>query len=223
MNSGSLGVLGGTFNPVHFGHLRFAQELTELLGLEQTRLIPAGQPWHRDAPKVSALHRLEMVRIAVAGNPRFAIDDRECRQPTPSYTVDTLRALRVELGAERAFFLLMGADAFMALTTWKDWQRLFELTHIVVAHRPGIDFDMVEQSLPPALQAEYRSRVTRDVASLREKSAGHIVPILTTALEISATAIRKLIASGRSPRYLLPDAVIDYIRQHQLYGSLNEG
>ena len=122
-----IGVMGGTFDPVHVGHLRLAEEMAEAIGLERVLFIPAGQPPHRGVPRTASLHRLEMARRAIAGNPRFVVDAREVQRPRPSYTVDTLTALRAELGKEQPLWLLLGADAFLELPTWHDWRQLFEL------------------------------------------------------------------------------------------------
>ncbi|HMA11917.1 MAG TPA: nicotinate (nicotinamide) nucleotide adenylyltransferase, partial [Steroidobacteraceae bacterium] len=122
-----IGIFGGTFDPIHFGHLRLAEEMAEAIGLDRVLFIPAGQPPHRGAPRTAAAHRLEMVRRAVAGNPRFEADAREVNRLRPSYTVDTLNELRAELGNERPLWLLLGADAFLGLPSWHEWRRLFEL------------------------------------------------------------------------------------------------
>jgi len=161
-----------------------------------------------------------MARLAIADNSLFELDERECRQRGPSYTVDTLSALRDEWGNKRPVCLFIGTDAFVALTTWKNWQRLVDLAHIVVAYRPGVALDAGQ--LQPALRAVYDARLTTDSKALTDRPAGFIHPIATTALDISATAIRSLFAQRRSPRYLLPHAVIDYIDHHQLYRTLNE-
>jgi nicotinate-nucleotide adenylyltransferase len=137
LNSTSpVGVLGGTFDPIHFAHLRLAQELAAAIGLAKVLFIPAGTPPHRGTPFVSAGHRREMVRIAIEGNALFELDERELHRDGPSYSFDTLTGLRAELG-RRPLCLLLGADAFAALTTWHRWEELFELAHLVVAHRPG--------------------------------------------------------------------------------------
>ena len=136
-----IGVFGGTFDPIHYGHLRLAEELADRLQLGEVRIVPARVPPHRAAPKVTSSHRLEMVRLACAGNPRFLVDDRECRREGPSYTVDTLLGLRAELAADTPLCLLMGVDAYLALTTWSRWERLYDLAHIVIAHRPGFERD----------------------------------------------------------------------------------
>jgi nicotinate-nucleotide adenylyltransferase len=163
-----------------------------------------------------------MVRLAIEDNALFELDERECRQTTPSYTVDTLSALRAEWGKQRAICLLIGTDAFVALTTWKQWEKLFDLAHLVVAYRPGVALDTLAEQLPPALRAAYEARRTSDPRVLQSQPAGYVLPIASTALDISATAIRGLIAQGRSPRYLLPRAVIAYIEGHQLYRTLHE-
>jgi len=158
-----IGLLGGTFDPIHFGHLRLAQELADALGLARVRFIPTGIPPHRDSPEVSGAHRLQMVRIAIAGNLLFEADDREIRREGVNYTYDTLTELRDELG-ERPLCLLMGADAFAALTTWHRWQELFDLAHVVIAHRPGFRL----QELQAALPAPLRKLLHRMLAALRE-------------------------------------------------------
>jgi nicotinate-nucleotide adenylyltransferase len=215
---GPVGVMGGTFDPVHFGHLRLAQEAACLLDLEQVRWIPAGQPWHRAGPLASAVQRLHMVRLAIAGNARFSLDDAEIRQTTPSYTVETLIRLREELGPDRPLVLLLGADSFGKLDSWKRWPELFGLAHIFVAHRPGHDFTPV--NIAPALSAEWRRR-TGAPDKVQTQAAGTVVTCGTTALDISATAIRTHLAQGRSPRYLLPGAVLDYIEAQCLYTQEN--
>jgi len=218
MNS-LMGVLGVTFNPIHYAHLRLAEELAYTLSLQSVRLIPARIPPHREAPRVSSEHRLEMVKAACTGNTRLTVDERECRRSGPSYTVDTLRELREELGAQQPLCLLMGADAFVALMTWSRWQQLFELAHIAIARRPGFALDAGR--MPAALAHEVETRMTQEMSHLHMRPAGNITLCTITALDISGTAIRSCIAEGRSVRYLLPDSVLDYIRQHQLYKDLD--
>lgn len=205
-----LGVFGGTFDPIHYGHLRLAEDMADALGLERVLFIPAGQPPHRGAPRTEARHRLAMVRRAVAGNPRFVADAREVERDAPSYTVDTLTELRAELGNERPLWLLLGADAFLALPTWHDWRRLFGLANIAVAARPGALL-LDAASFPTMLGDEVAQR--RD----RSGPAGGVRIRQTPPLDISATAIRDTLARGGSARYWLPDSVLDYIHEHQLY------
>jgi nicotinate-nucleotide adenylyltransferase len=209
-----LGLFGGTFDPVHTGHLRLAEEAIGHLALGGVRWIPAGQPAHRGAPDVSAGQRLDMVRLAVASNPRFSVDVAEIEAAAPSYTVPTLERLRAELGADQPLVLLLGADAFAGLASWHRWREVFALTHIAVSHRPG--FPVTAATLPPLLAAEFAAR-QQDAQALPATPAGHIIPFAMTQLAISATQIRQLLATGRSARYLLPDAVLDYIQTHSLY------
>ena len=216
--SAPIGIMGGTFDPVHFGHLRLAQEAAEILGLELVRWVPAGQPWHRGAPLASAAHRLEMVRLAIEKNALFELDDAEIRQTAPGFTVETLERLRGEFGAKRPLVLLLGTDAFRNLSSWQRWRDLFDLAHVFVAQRPG--HSLTPGGMQAALAAEWRKRAgTPDV--LRERPGGNVVTYGTTALDISASAIRAHFAQARSPRYLLPSAVLDYIEAHGVYAQPN--
>jgi nicotinate-nucleotide adenylyltransferase len=213
-----LGILGGTFDPIHYGHLRLAQELAVRLDLDGVRFIPAGTPPHRGSPRVAPGHRLEMARLAIAGNPLFALDAREAFKPTPCYTVETLTELRRELGPDRSLCLLMGADAFLGLTEWHRWRELFGLAHIAVAERPGFA-GIARAAVPAPLKEELGRRLRADATALRDTPAGAVVTCGVTALDISATRIRQGLQAGESPRYLLPDAVLDYIGSHRLYGA----
>lgn len=204
------GVFGGTFDPIHYGHLRLAEDMADALGLERVVFIPAGQPPHRGVPRTAARHRLEMVRRAIAGNPRFEADACEVERDAPSYTVDTLTALRARLRDEQPLWLLLGADAFMGLPTWHDWRRLFELANLAVAARPGTPL-LDADAMPTMLKSEVAQR-----QSLKD-AAGGVLIRQTPPLDISATAIRDTLARRGSARYLLPDAVLDYIHEHQLY------
>lgn len=161
-----------------------------------------------------------MVRIAIEGNALFALDDRELHRDGPSYTHDTLSSLRAELG-ERPLCLLLGADAFAALTTWHRWETLFELAHVVVAHRPG--HALVDSSLPAALRKVFRQRLALDAGPLRQNPAGAVLMQETTGLDISATRIRALCGGGQSARYLLPEGVLEYIERNNLYKERDAG
>ena len=196
-----IGIFGGTFDPIHFGHLRTAFELLHELELDEVRLLPAGQPPHRGAPRCDAGHRLAMVRAAVADQPGLAVDDREVRRQGPSYTVLTLRELRDE-APSRPLCLIVGMDAFLGLPQWHEWRSVFDLAHLVVAHRPGwsVPGDGVLGELVAA-------RGTARVGDLHETVAGRIHVRPVTQLEISSTDLRDLIVAGRDPRYLLPDSV----------------
>jgi nicotinate-nucleotide adenylyltransferase len=212
-----IGVLGGTFDPVHFGHLRMGQELAQDLGLNEVRFIPAATPPHREAPHASALHRAEMVRLAIAGNPLFALDTREFERDGPSYMVDTLTSLRAEVGQETPLYLLLGADAFLGLPGWHRWRELFGLANIVVAHRPGF---VLDAEMVPELRSEWQLRYADQ--PVREP-CGRIILQEITALDISASAIRNNIWQHQSIRYLLPEAVNDYIQSHHLYQKESHG
>lgn len=218
MSNKAIGILGGTFDPIHFGHLRLAEEMLEMANLQQIRFIPAGTPPHRDTPQVSAQHRSAMVQLGIADQPAFVLDDREVRRTTPCYTVDTLRELRAELGASQPLCLLMGGDAFLQLHTWHEWEQLFELAHIVVGFRPGFTMEERIHSATEKLRLHYQRRLCA-VAALSQQPSGGIVELAIPKLEISATLIRSRVAEDRSIRYLLPNAVADYIHQHHLYIS----
>jgi nicotinate-nucleotide adenylyltransferase len=209
-----LGIFGGTFDPVHFGHLRLAEEAREQLKLSQVLWIPAGQPQLREAPQTPGAARLEMVRRAISQQPAFRLDDSEVLTQQPSYTVDTLRRLRQHYGVKKSLVLLLGADAFSRLEAWKEWQALFALAHIAVATRPGHTLKVGAGST--ALDHEFTQRLA-SFDALKQAPAGAIVLFNITALDISATAIRHTIAHGNSPRYLAPSEVLDYIDQHSLY------
>jgi nicotinate-nucleotide adenylyltransferase len=211
-----VGILGGTFDPIHYGHLRLAEEMLELANLRQIRFIPAGTPPHRDTPQVSAQHRSAMVQLAIADQPAFILDAREAGRTTPCYTVDTLRELRAELGAAQPLCLLMGGDAFLELHTWHEWERLFELAHIVVGSRPGFTLEERIRTATPSLRQHYQQRLCAADA-LSQQPAGGIAELAIPKLEISATLIRSRVAENRSIRYLLPNSVAEYIHQHHLY------
>ena len=216
-SSAPIGVLGGTFDPIHYGHLRLAEELAGTLKLDEVRFIPSGTPPHRGAPQVGAEHRLEMVRLAAAGNARFKVDERESRRAGPGYTFDTLSELRAEAGSARPLALLVGADAFLEFATWHRWHELFGLAHVVVAHRPGFPVERWSERMPQPLAREYSARLMQQPLSIHLAPAGGIAVVAFTALDISATAIRDMLRAAASPRYLLPGAVLDYIQSHRLY------
>jgi len=209
-----LGLLGGTFDPIHFGHLRLAEECADSLRLNEIRLIPAAKPWQRSGLISGIDHRLEMVRLGVNGNPRLRLDARESERIGPSYTVDTLAGLRAELGETRPLVMIVGSDQFLNLPTWHRWQKLFEFAHIAVARRANESFDLGE--LPAALAAMVTNRLTNDRSALAEPS-GRVFSIEMTPLKISSSQIRTLVRTRQSPRYLLPAAVYDYILEHGLY------
>ena len=197
----AIAVLGGTFDPVHVGHLRVAWEAAEALDA-QVRLIPAQVPPHRPPPVASAAQRVQMLQVALQGQERLVLDTRELEREGPSYTFDTLRSLRAEFGAEQPLILLLGADAFAGLPSWHRWRELFELAHIVVLTRPGHAVAWAEE-----LAAIVAPRRVESAHTLRDTPAGHVFELAVTPLEISASQVRALLAAGRAPRWLLPDAL----------------
>lgn len=212
-----IGLLGGTFDPIHFGHLRPALELLEELPFDELRFLPAARPALREPPRATPEQRREMVALAIEGEPGFRLDDREYRRPGTSYMIDTLRELRAELGESVPLVLVMGRDAFRGLPGWREWQRLTDHAHLLVTERPG-----VERALPEALQALVAAREAPDAEALRRRPAGAILFRHQRLLEISATDIRNRIAAGRSARYLVPEVVWDYIQERRLYRTANE-
>jgi nicotinate-nucleotide adenylyltransferase len=206
-----LGVLGGTFDPVHFGHLRTALDVMQGVGLTEVRFIPLHRAVHRDQPMVSGPLRLRMLQLAVAGQPGFSVDDRELQRRGESYMVDTLTSLRAELG-KRSLCLILGGDAFERFLGWHRPQTILQLAHLVVMRRPGQDG--IED---PDLRQLVTARRAASPDELRRTSAGCILFQAVTQLEISSTQIRGLVAAGRSPRYLLPEAVLHLLEAQRLY------
>lgn len=205
-----IGLLGGTFDPVHYGHLRPALEVAELCDLAEVRFIPSASPPHRWKPQVPAEHRLKMVKLAIQGTDEFVVDDREYHRDGPSYAVDTLRSLRTQFGDSESLALLMGQDAFQSFTDWREWQTILTLCHLIVTTRPGYrNEDSLADWLSP--------RLAENARQLHHQAAGKVLFQAVTRLEISATQIRQLLQQGRNCRYLLPDAVYDHIRTHHLY------
>lgn len=206
-----IGILGGSFDPIHYGHLRLALEVQQGLGLQAVRLIPSGVPPHRPAPMASAEQRSDMIAAAIAGAPELTLDERELHRAGPSYTVDTLHALRGELGAT-PLCLIVGMDAFLSLQTWRRWREIIALAHIVVAHRPGVIAEPTPEIAE--LLAERRTEQQRHLA---EDAAGRITYVPITQLDISSSQIRALLAQGHSARYLLPDTVLERINFYHCY------
>lgn len=204
-------IFGGTFDPIHVGHLRVAWEAAEALDAV-VRMMPASVPPHREQPHASAQQRLAMLELALAGQQRLVADGRELRRSGPSYTVDTLTELRAEHGATRPLVLIVGADAFAGMSSWHRWRDLFALAHVAVLTRPGHGGVFEAE-----LAGEWFARRVDDVASLRLAAAGNIVPLAVSELEVSASMVRETLAAGRSPRFLVPDSVLDYIVRGALY------
>lgn len=211
-----MGIFGGTFDPIHYGHLRTAFEMLQALRFDEVRFMPCGKPPHRGEPKAVAAIRLEMVHVATEGQPGFVVDDRELQRDGPSYSVDTLTALRNEY-PRRPLALIIGMDAFLGLPRWYRWQKILELAHIVVAHRPG--WRAPDMGPLGELLAE---RGTHRIGDLHDNQAGHIFIHDVTQLEISSSEIRDLVAAGRDPRFLLPDAVRSVIERTGCYAATSD-
>lgn len=203
-----IGIFGGTFDPIHYGHLRSALEAQEIFGLTEVRFIPSATPPHRTQPATSAEMRRDMVTLAIQAQASFICDSRELERDGKSYMVDTLASLRQDF-PDQPLLLFIGTDAFNQLTSWHQWQRLFDFAHLVVITRPSFN------RLP--FDDFFIARHTEDPTTLANTHAGKLYFQAITQLDISATAIRQLIAQQRSPRFLLPDAVVDYITHNQLY------
>ena len=209
--AGPMGIFGGTFDPIHYGHLRTAFELVQALQLPEMRFMPAGNPPHRDVTVAPNAQRLEMVRVATEGQPEFTVDDREMRKSGPSYTVETLAELRHEFPS-RPLCLIVGMDAFLGLPGWHRWRDLLQLAHLVVAHRPGW-----RAPGTGALGELIAQHGTHRVADLHDTVAGRIYIHAVTQLEISSTEVRNLIGAGRDPRYLMPEGVRRIIHDSGCY------
>lgn len=208
--------MGGTFDPIHNGHLRTALELQQWLGIQQVHLIPSKTPVHKGKPGTSADQRLAMAQLAVSSEPSLVVDDREIRSSKPSYSFYTLQGLREQLGESVSISMIMGMDSYQTLPSWLEWQRFLELCHLIVLQRPG--YQLSETS---AMVEYTRKHQAIDVTEIFSEPAGKVLIHELTPLGISATQIRQTIESGASPRYLIPDQVWQYIQENRLYGLTN--
>lgn len=220
-----IGIYGGTFDPVHYGHLRIAEELTEILRPDHLLFLPAGHPRLRDTPVATGACRVTMLHTAIRGNSMFSVDDRETRRSGETYSVESLQEIRQKYqtkheGNKRvALCFIIGADAFIKLPRWYRWRELFELCHFVIANRPGSVPIANTSSLPDELKDACRDRWITTADELKNAPFGLIFTAPTTLLDISSTRIRNIIASGKSARYLLPEPVLNYIDRHDLYAG----
>jgi nicotinate-nucleotide adenylyltransferase len=206
-----LGLLGGMFDPVHFGHLNITLSSLEKLQLDEIHLLPCGQPVHKSELFTSSKHRLAMLEIVANENPAISIDDRECRSREPSYTLKSLQAIRHENPDARLYYIL-GQDAFNAFDTWYCWQEIFSLVHIIVTGRPGYEFNF-----SAILQKEFEERKVDSVAALKTFSEGKILITEFEMLDISSSLIRENIQHEKKLNGLLPESIINYINKQQLY------
>ncbi len=209
-----IGIYGGTFDPVHFGHLRTAWEVAERLGLDEIRMLPARQPPHRDPPVATPEQRREMLELALSGQDRLRLDETELRRDGPSWMVDTLTEFRARLGEREPLVLVLGEDAFLGLPRWREPEGILAQAHLAVMTRPG-------WVMPESGRAAewFHARRADEVRDLQASPGGRILPVEVTQLDISATRIRRLVAAGRQPRYLVPEAVRVYIEAQGLYSS----
>lgn len=207
-----IGILGGTFDPIHYGHLRSAVELLDRLSLAQLRLMPCATPPHRALPQRTAQQRLAMVELAIAGEQRLRCDARELHRSGPSYTIDSLIELRSELDENSSMCLIVGCDALHDLPSWHRWQELLDWAHLIVIARPG-------WSLPEGdeLAGWIETNTDGDINGIRSRKAGYIYFQELRPMAISSTEIRDILAVGNSARYLTPESVLGYIDQYQLY------
>ncbi len=210
---GPIGIFGGTFDPIHYGHLRTALELQQRLSLTEVRFVPCAVPPHRDATMVAGSFRLDMVTAAVADQPTFVVDDREFKRQGPSYSVDTLGSLRSE-NPSVSLCLLLGMDSFLGLADWYHWKEITQLAHIVVAHRPGW-----REPEDGVLGELLRERGTAEAASLHDSVCGRVFVTPVTQLEISATELRDSLKAGVDPRFLMPDSVKKIIIESGCYAE----
>ncbi|MBP8984838.1 MAG: nicotinate-nucleotide adenylyltransferase [Syntrophobacterales bacterium] len=209
------GLLGGTFDPIHVGHLRCAEEVREMFGLDRVLFVPAASPPLKKAKVTPFADRLKMVALAVEGNPAFEVSDAEARREGRSYSVDTVRHFLDARGRDLDLFFILGRDAFADIRRWKDWEKLLLLCHFVVMTRPGYDDQRLDEILPTSTAASFRYLPARK--AFRSPSGSSLFFRSVTFLDISSTDIRKRLSRGKSVRYLVPDAVIGYIDRHSLY------
>ena len=218
-NSGAplVGIFGGTFDPIHYGHLRVAEEIVETVGLQKMYFVPAGMPRLRHSPVASPQHRVEIVRLAIQKNPDFVLDEREIYRDGVSYSIDTVREFKQEFGEEVRLCFILGADAFIKLPEWNNWKELFNLCHFIVSTRPGYSLTLIKELLSKELREECSQRWVSNTESLRKDTSGLIFIASTTMLDISATSIRAHIAVGRNVRHLVPSVTVNYISKNKLY------
>ncbi|MFK5892473.1 MAG: nicotinate-nucleotide adenylyltransferase [Pseudomonadota bacterium] len=211
----AIGIYGGTFDPVHFGHLRPALEVCETLGLEQIRFIPSYIPPHRQTPETSIENRLLMLETAISSEKCFVMDQREIKRQGHSYMLDTLKSLKNDF-LDQPLCLILGLDAFLEINTWHCWEKLLSYCHFVVTRRPETEYDEIS-SWPPELQKLYQQHKAEHADELHKQLVGKIFFMHVTQLPISSSLIRQQLKNKLSIRYLLPDAVYDIITEKQLY------
>jgi nicotinate-nucleotide adenylyltransferase len=206
-------LFGGTFDPIHQGHLKLGRALAELVGLKRITLLPNRQPHYRSPPLATIEQRLTMIQLAIQGEPLFTIDDRELRRPTPSYTLESLQAVRTELGSQQSLSFILGQDAFLTLHHWYHWQQLLHYSHLLVSSRPGYP----SNNWPRPLQSCLAARQVTEPRKLHQAPQGYLYLASLPPIPISATLIRQRLQRDESCCQLLPASVLTYIQQQGLY------
>ena len=215
MNSESgLAILGGTFDPVHFGHLQSAIAVKELLAVPVVKLVPSFIPPHRGLPHSTAIERLSMLQLASHDNSGVVVDDREISRQGVSYTVDTLTSFRQEIGENASLYFVLGIDSYCTLNKWVRWQELTEIAHLIVLARPGC-----LPQVPSEVRVWQSKKLVNDVNCMRGKPGGEICHVELVQVDVSATEIREMIGSGVRPAGKMPESVIDFAFAHELYRS----
>ena len=207
-----IGILGGTFDPIHYGHLRTALDVQQSLSLDEVKFIPCGEPAHRNKPIAEPLQRLSMVRAAIAGQDKFSVDDREIKRNGPSYMVDTLASLNDDFKST-PLCLILGTDAFNGLTQWYQWENIFDLANIVVMRRPMAD---VKTDINKKVFSKIKHRVV-DTDDFTKSNNGKVCFVSVTQLDISATMIRQKWQQCNDIQFFLPDSVLKLIHQQNIY------
>jgi len=215
MNTGKqlIGIYGGTFDPIHNGHLRIATAILQALNLQGVQFIPNNYPIHRDIPVADAQDRLAMLQIATKNNPAFFVNNIELNRAGPSYTIDTLKQLRKE-NPSQTLCLLIGEDAFAKINQWHEWESLTDLAHLIIFNRPG-----VKRPYAPEIESLLQARKTKNIADLRQQDAGFIMQNISDPIDLSATQVREKLKAGKDVLPDIPEEVYDYIKNHQLYSS----
>lgn len=214
MQKPPLVLFGGTFDPIHFGHLRTALELQEVLNVPQINLVPTGEPVHKSSTGASAAQRFEMVRLAVESDAALLADDCELVSDEPCYTINTLMKKRAEVGEDLPIVLVMGMDSLLGIKSWSQWQQLTDYSHLLIVARPGY-----EPEFDSELHCFIDQHKVEDLNLLNSLPSGHLVMHQLTPMNVSATQVRKIIKQGSNPRFLIPDSVWNFIKHERLYGA----
>tara|TARA_B100000686_G_scaffold347148_1_gene435229 strand:- start:4021 stop:4686 length:666 start_codon:yes stop_codon:yes gene_type:complete len=212
-----IGIFGGTFDPIHYGHLRVAEDIVRTVGLKKLYFVPAGIPRLRTAPEALPQHRVEIVRLVIQNNPNFILDEREIYRDGVSSSIDSMREFKQEFGGEVNLCFVLGIDAFIKFAEWDNWKEFFNLCHLIISTRPGYICTSINDLLPKELKEECSQRWVINADDMKNHTNGLIFISSTTMLDISATSIRKNIVTGKSVRGLVPDVAINYISDNKLY------